>query len=260
MMLPFDDALDAPSRVIAWFSCGAASAVAAKYAIRDYGTRCIVVYCDTMASEHIDNARFFEDIQSWLGQPIVKIKSKRFTTIDEVFDKTAYMSGIRGARCTGELKRLPRFEFQRQNDLHVFGLTSDEAKRAKLFEERNHDLDLDLILIRLGLSKTDCFAEIKRAGIPLPVMYELGYQNNNCIGCVKATSKEYWMKIRHDFPDHFKRRAEQSRRLGVRLTRINGERVFLDELPQHYEQLTIEESISCGPDCGEQALAEQERG
>lgn len=59
-------------------------------------------------------------------------------------------------------------------------------------------------------------------------------------------------------PKVFKRRAEQSRRLGVRLTRYHGKRIFLDEIPPDHE-LTFRgrpmiitqsrEDISCGPEC-----------
>lgn len=45
------------SRVVVWFSCGAASVVAAKLAIEKYRERACVVYCDMMDSEHLDNAR-----------------------------------------------------------------------------------------------------------------------------------------------------------------------------------------------------------
>lgn len=56
------------SRVIAWFSCGAASACVAKLASVLYGPELNVVYCDTMATEHPDNQRFFEDVQRWIGR------------------------------------------------------------------------------------------------------------------------------------------------------------------------------------------------
>ena len=237
------------TRVVSWFSCGAASAVASKLACEQYGDRCVVVYCDTMASEHPDNARFFRDVEEWIGQPIMKVKSGRFASIDDVFERTGYMAGIKGARCTGELKRIPRLQFQRPDDLHVFGLTADEAKRGIRFDAQNNDLDIDLILIRLGITKAECLRRIIEAGIKLPVMYELGYKNNNCIGCVKATSPAYWEHIRRDFPEHFARRAEQSRKLGVRLTRLNGERIFIDELPINQQQELIMETVSCGPDC-----------
>ena len=31
-------------------------------------------------------------------------------------------------------------------------------------------------------------------------MYDLGYPNNNCIGCIKG-GMGYWNRIRKDFPD-----------------------------------------------------------
>jgi PP-loop superfamily ATP-utilizing enzyme len=58
------------NRVIVWFSCGAASACAAKLAVEKYGLSCEVVYCNTMPSEHPDNFRFFSDVQQWIGKPI----------------------------------------------------------------------------------------------------------------------------------------------------------------------------------------------
>jgi hypothetical protein len=62
-------------------------------------------------------------------------------------------------------------------------------------------------------------------------MYKLGFSNNNCIACAKATSIVYWARTRHHFPAEFARMAELSRRLGCRLTRLKGKRIFLDEIP-----------------------------
>lgn len=234
-------------RTIAWFSCGAASACAAKLALDRYDN-VEVVYCDTMASEHPDNQRFFDDVQEWLGVEIQRIASNDYATVDDVFDRTRYMAGIHGARCTVEMKKMPRFAYQRPDDLHVFGLTADEPERIAKFEQNNHDLRLAWVLQDANMTKARCLEMVDRAGIELPAMYRLGYRNNNCIGCVKATSAAYWNQIRRDFPEVFQRRAEQSRTLDVRLTRVEGERVFLDELPEDYLSGGME-NISCGPDC-----------
>jgi len=72
---------------------------------------------------------------------------------------------------------------------------------------------------------------IERAGIKPPPMYALGFQNNNCIPCVKATSPAYWALIRQHFPQQFDRMAKLSRNLSVRLCRIANERRFIDEIP-----------------------------
>ena len=242
------------SRTVAWFSCGAASAVVAKLASEKYDDL-IVVYCDTMANEHPDNQRFFDDVQAWIGQPILKISNPKYSTVDDVFKQTRFMASPYGARCTVELKKSPRFAFQQPDDLHLFGLTADEPGRIARFEQTNHDLNLSWMLQDANLTKAKCLARVDSAGIKLPAMYGgqgIGpYKNNNCIACVKATSARYWNMTRRDFPEVFARRAQQSRDLGVRLTRVNGERVFLDELPRDYLGAEELENISCGPDCAQ---------
>src|SRR3990167_3825590 len=114
------------NRVLAWFSCGAASAVAAQVAIERFGDRVEVVYCDTMKSESPDNPRFMADVGRWLGRRITVIASEKFLTVEEVWAKSRYMSGPDGAPCTVEMKKVPRFKFQTADDTHVFGLTADE--------------------------------------------------------------------------------------------------------------------------------------
>jgi hypothetical protein len=61
-------------------------------------------------------------------------------------------------------------------------------------------------------------------------MYKLGYNNNNCIGCVKG-GIGYWNKIRKDFPERFNRMAQIERIVGAScLKEQDGTRLFLDEL------------------------------
>ncbi|PWG73751.1 hypothetical protein DF186_21435, partial [Enterococcus hirae] len=79
--------------------------------------------------------------------------------------------------------------------------------------------------------KEGALAMVERAGVAMPEMYRLGFHNNNCIPCVKATSPDYWALVRKTHPDEFQRMVELSRRLGVRLARINDERIFIDEIP-----------------------------
>jgi hypothetical protein len=157
------------------------------------------------------------------------------------------MAGIAGARCTTELKKLPREKFQLSDDTHIFGYTSDEQKRADDFEERNQTLFVEWILIEKGITKEGCLSMLSSAGIDTPKMYSLGFDHNNCLGCVKATSPGYWNRTRKHFPEIFERRAKQSRLIGARLARVKGQRVFLDEIP--LEAFEPDDNIECGPVC-----------
>ncbi len=244
---------DTKPRMIVWFSCGAASAVCAQIAVTKYSKayEVEIVCCDTRPSEHEDNYRFSEAVERWTGQLITYIRNPEFQTVDEVFEKHRYMAGPKGARCTVELKKKPRFAFANADDVHVFGFTFDEQKRVREFEERNPDMKLKWLLIEEGIGKQGCYQIIKDAGIELPVVYQLGFDNNNCPGCVKSTSPWYWDMTRTHFPEVFQRRCEQSRKLGVRLVELKGERIFLDQLPPGpFKKIKKKESMSCGPECG----------
>lgn len=240
-------------RHIVWFSCGAASAVVAKLAVTEL-PNVVVCYCDVSKDEHPDNARFLADVERWIGQPIIRLKSK-WESVKDVFRHFRYMSGILGARCTVEMKKKLRLEFQRPGDVHLFGYTNEETERIKDFSADNHDLNLRWLLQERELEKADCLGVLKFAGIEIPAMYKLGFKNNNCIGCVKATSPRYWALIRKLFPEQFAELAALSRELGCRLVRFKGERIFLDELPPGDFKNLRQESISCGPECGVIALA-----
>lgn len=244
---------DEKQRCIVWFSHGAASAVAILAAMLcGYAEKyeLHVVNCDTGPDEHEDNTRFEKDVAEWLGVKIEHIRSQKFRTVEQVARSTKYMAGVKGARCTVELKKVPRFGYQRPDDIHIFGFGTCEASRAETFKSNNPELVLAWPMMDLGWSKADCFPILEAAGIKLPAMYLLGYKNNNCIGCFKATSAAYWNKIRVHFPEVFAARAAQSRALNVRLTRVYGVRKFLDELPPEYLLgAEILEDLSCGPQC-----------
>lgn len=240
-------------RILCWFSCGAASAVATKETLDTFGTNNTVVpiYCNTLASEHPDNARFMRECERWFGRDIVKIGNRDFLNgkVDDVFAAKRYMAGIKGAVCTGALKKVPRFQYQLPDDIHVFGLTAEELKRRVDFEILNFELRLLWVLRDRGITKQDCYHRLTKAGIDLPAMYKLGYRNNNCIGCVKATSPGYWSKVREDFPEKFEERARRSRDIGCRLVRVDGKRIFLDEMPTDRAFPYKRENLSCGPEC-----------
>lgn len=219
------------SRTLSWFSCGAASAVATKLF-----PAAIPVYCETGA-EHPDNARFMADCEVWFGRLVTRLRSADYADTWDVWERTRWLAGIQGARCTVELKVKPRLAFQRPDDVHVFGYTADgpDQDRAVKLRANYPELEIETPLIDRGVTKAACLEMVRRAGIALPPLYALGFQNNNCLPCVKATSPAYWALMRQEFPEKFARLAKLSRELGVRLCRINDERRFIDEISADQE-------------------------
>jgi hypothetical protein len=238
------DSRTSDRRVVGWFSCGDASAVACALALKTYPSAIVVRII--IPSEHPDNDRFAADCARWYGKEIQTVSDGRSTW--EVWEKRKYIAGIAGAPCTGELKKAVRFGFQQPDDVHVFGYTVEEVNRAERFRDENPEIDVFFPLIESRLSKADCHAIVRAAGIELPAMYRLGFDNNNCIGCPKGGAG-YWNMIRRHFPEQFNRMSELSRRLGARLVKQDGQRVFLDELRPETGRQKDEVAIDCSPFC-----------
>ena len=214
-------------RKVGWFSAGAASAIATMITNPE-----VIAYCET-GSEDKDNDRFLRDCEAWFGRKITRLKSAKYRDTWDVWEKKKYISGISGAPCTKALKIDPRLAFQRPGDVHIFGYTADgsDIKRAEVLREHYPDLEIETPLIDRGITKAACIAMLKRVGIDPPRVYAFGFHNANCIPCCKATSPAYWALVRMYYPDEFERMAKLSRNLGVKLTRIKGERKFIDEIP-----------------------------
>lgn len=244
-------------RIVCRFSCGAASAVATKLALRKYDPERVVITYSDPGSEHPDNKRFLADCQRWFNQEIITLKSTEYDDTWSVWEGERFIASRKGAPCTGILKREPTYGFARPDDILVFGYTAEEKDRADSFRAQNFEITLETPLIDAGLEKSDCLAMIDRAGIELPVMYRLGYKNNNCIGCPKG-GMGYWNKIRVDFPDAFERMADLQRRLGpgsAFFREADGTRFTLDQLDPSRGNINDEPDIECSLLCH---LAEQD--
>lgn len=192
------------SRIVCQFSCGAASAVATKIAIAQYGaTRDVQIINAFLLEEHADNRRFASECEEWFARPVTVLRDEKYgASVIEVFRRRQYMKGPKGAPCSMELKRKVLDAWKQPDDVMVFGYTAEEADRLDDFRELNPDRPVIAPLVDAGLTKDDCKAMVERAGIALPAMYLMGYDNANCIGCVKG-GEGYWRAIREDFPDYF---------------------------------------------------------
>lgn len=243
--------------IAVWFSSGAASAIAAKKTVGKYGNVCTVrLVNNPVAEEDADNLRFLRDVQDWIGIEVESATHKDYPNASavEVWDRRGGMAFPHGAPCTVALKKQARQQFEARNhvDWHVLGFTADERQRHQRFvmTERSNLLP---VLIDAPLTKEDCFEILRNAGLELPRVYSMGYPNANCIGCVKASSASYWTLVREMHPEVFAERAEQSRRLGSKLVRYKGERIYLDELPLGAmgRPLKSMKAVECGLFCEE---------
>lgn len=231
--------------IVSWFSAGCSSFVAC-YLMKDKIDR--IVYVD-IADQHPDSMRFLRDAEKLLGREIEIIRSKEFFSVDDVIQRRRYINGPAGAPCTTLLKKRVREKWERENIVepttYVWGYDNGETKRADRLRKTMIEFDHAFPLIEHDLSKENCHAICEQLGIKRPVMYDLGYPNNNCVGCVKG-GMGYWNKIRVDFPEVFDRMAKRERDIGHSC--IKG--VFLDELDPSRGR-NIEVMPDCSFSCNE---------
>jgi hypothetical protein len=203
---------------IAWFSCGVTSAVACKLALEIYGTENVELYYIVIDSAHEDNKRFIDDCEKWYGKKINKVQSEKYKDQFDVIEKIKYINGVNGAPCTLHLKKNVRYRIEKEIDFdgQIFGFEFEkkEINRAIRFSQQYPQAKPHYPLIDRKITKSQCAEILLKNGIKLPKMYELGFHNNNCIGCVKG-GKGYWNHVRKHFPNEFDKMLELEQQIGA---------------------------------------------
>ncbi len=240
-------------KTVSWFSAGASSAVATKLALDDIDQ---IIYIH-IEDQHPDTLRFVGDCERWFDR-CIKVVSSPYKNVENALlgaGGRGYVNGVAGAPCTRFLKRRVRKEWEIEQTeplTYIWGMDKEEGGRANRLTETMPNQSHRFPLIESGLSKEDAHKILKATGIKRPAMYDMGYQNNNCIGCVKG-GMGYWNKIRVDFPEVFDSRAKLERRIGG--TCIKG--VYLDELNPERGRKDKPVCEDCGILCEMIAIKEQ---
>ena len=213
-------------KTVSWFSAGVSSAVATKLYIDDIDE---IIYTH-IEDQHPDTMRFVKECESWFGKQITILQSDYKTVENACYSSggRGYINGPTGAACTKFLKKRVRKEWelkQTEQLRYIWGMDTGEQERFNRLFETMPEQEHVCPLIEKGISKKQAHKILKASGIKRPIMYDLGYHNNNCVGCVKG-GMGYWNHIRVDFPEVFNARAIMERK--IKATCIKG--VYLDEL------------------------------
>lgn len=209
---------------VSWFSAGVSSAVATKLAINEIDE---IIYTH-IDDQHPDTMRFVRDCEAWFSKKITVLQSL-YRNVENCIKGASYINGPAGAACTRMLKKRVRKEWEceheRINLRYVWGMDASEKNRCERVCAAMPDQQHIFPLVERGYHKPEAHEILKASGIKRPAMYDMGYRNNNCIGCVKG-GMGYWNKIRVDFPQVFSERVKLERVIGASC--ING--TYLDEL------------------------------
>ena len=210
-----------------WISAGVSSFIAG-YLERDTIDKYIYIDID---DQHPDSMRFIKDCEKVLGKKVEILKSP-YGSVENAVKAFGYFRVVRTgfAPCTAWLKKRVRKEWEQAHTYYgityVWGMDWNEKHRADSLVDTMTDFEHCFPLIDRCLTKEQAHGMCERLGVKRPLMYDLGYNNNNCIGCVKG-GMGYWNKIRVDFPEVFERRAKLERELNGKIIKECCKYIFL---------------------------------
>lgn len=226
---------------VCWISAGVSSFVAG-YIEKESIDKFIYIDID---DQHPDSIRFIKDCEKALGAEIEILKSP-YGSVENAIKALGVvrMAKTGFAPCTAYLKKRVRKEWEyehRDYDItYVWSMDLAEKQRAERLKETMFEFEHSFPLIERNLTKQEAHGICAELGIKRPAMYDLGYNNNNCIGCVKG-GMGYWNKIRVDFPEVFESRAKLERQLNSRILK----ECFLDELDPSKGRMSEEIQQDC---------------
>lgn len=171
---------------VCWISAGVSSFIAgwlARSTVDEF------IYID-IADQHPDSLRFIHDCEAELGKKITILQNKNYHSVSDVCRARRFIKSASGAQCTEILKRRVRKEWEYQHRdysiTYVWGMDVNEQDRADRLWDAMPDFQHEFPLIDKHLTKDDAHGLCYELGIKRPAMYDLGYPNNNCVGCVKG--------------------------------------------------------------------------
>ena len=194
---------------VCWISAGVSSFMAGWLA----GDVDKWIYID-IDDQHEDSMRFIKDIEKAIGKEVEILRSEQYRTVEEC---VLAFGGFKNpwnnfAPCTNWLKKRVRKAWEAAHEdydlTYVWGFDLKEKNRAERTVEANPQASHEFPLIEKNLSKEEVHGLFERTfDFKRPLMYDMGYPNNNCIGCVKGGG---WLLEQNQ--KRFSRSFQKSRR------------------------------------------------
>lgn len=155
-----------------------------------------MLFCDT-SMEDEDLYRFLINIEDHFQQKIIRLKDGR--TPWKVFKDVRYLGNSRIDPCSRILKRETtkswiEARYRYDNVIRYVGFDWTEEHRLRKMQDNIAPWKVEAPLIDTPvISKWELKESMKKLGIALPRLYDMGFDHNNCGGfCVKAGQGHFY--------------------------------------------------------------------
>ena len=195
------------SRVIVALSGGKASAWCANWAFENFNKEDIVLYFNDTKWEHQDLYRFMDDLSEYFNHQVLNDSDGRDP--EQLFNDKHAIANNRMPFCSRILKANRMQSFYRDGDIIIFGIGPDEIQREdalnmvylEIGNKKKKWADLRFPLIENNVSRGEIDLFLEKSGIKQPIIYDLGFEHNNCSGgCVRA-GKRHWKHLFETLPE-----------------------------------------------------------
>ena len=193
---------------IVMYSGGIGSWMAAKRVAKEYGTENLVLlFTDTLIEDE-DLYRFLFESAKNVGGDLVTLKDGRDPW--EVFRDVRWIGNSRIAQCSHLLKQKVAAEWIKVNfkpeevTLYV-GIDWSEIHRITSIVKHWQPYTIKAPMTEAPyLDKLDMLRELRKTGIKVPRLYEMGFSHNNCGGfCVRA-GQAHFLNLLKTMPERYK--------------------------------------------------------
>lgn len=197
------------------YSGGLCSFFAAKRDIDSRGKQDVVLLFADTKIEDEDLYRFLDETSIHLGLPVTRIADGRDPW--DVFRDRRFLGNSAVDPCSLVLKRELLWSWMEKHAPQatvILGLDWTEEHRLERVRKYRPAWKIEAPMIEPPIvSKPQMVEELKKLGIKLPRLYELGFAHNNCGGfCVKSGHAQFRMLLKA-MPDRYAYHEQKEREL-----------------------------------------------
>lgn len=209
------------TRIIVTLSGGKASAWCADWALRNYDKQNVVLYFNDTKWEHPDLYRFLNDLSKYFNHPITQDNDGR--SPEELFHDHHAIANNRMPFCSRVLKAERLQKFYQNGDMIIFGIGKHEKRRANRIirayqvtsVKTNKWPTLKFPLIDEWVSNQSIDNFLTTARIKEPLLYQLGFQHNNCSGGCIRSGKSQWYHLYKTLPKVYAERERVEKEMRI---------------------------------------------